>query len=75
MIIGMLLVIISRVMNAKIFSFMRRKAKSQDLFVRHVDGQTYVRRSVLIYMITGLYVVCFDDDDTDVRLDVQTNVT
>jgi hypothetical protein len=28
----------------------------------------------LIYMITGLYVVCFDDDVTDVRLDVQTNV-
>lgn len=53
-IIGMLLILISRVMNAKIFSFLRRKAKSHDLFVRHVDGQTYIRRSVLIYMVTGL---------------------
>jgi hypothetical protein len=38
--------------------FVHETRKSQDLFVRHVDGQTYVRRSVLIYDHRTPYVVC-----------------
>lgn len=57
MTISMLLMIISRIMNTKLFSIFKRRTKSHDLYVRNVGGQMYVRRSVLVYMVTGLPVL------------------
>jgi hypothetical protein len=75
MTISMLLMIISRIMNTKLFSILfKRRTKSHDLYVRNVGGQMYVRRSVLVYMVTGLPVLSYDSFTTDESLDVETDV-
>ena len=52
--IWMVLMGASRLMTSKARIFGSRRRPSQNLYIRRIDGRSYVRRSVLIYMVTGL---------------------